>query len=327
MIGYYVHHHGSGHLARATQIAAACSHDVVGLSALPAPPDTAAFADWVRLADDPGVEDPDSAAGGALHWAPLRSDGYRDRMRELSSWVVANRPAAVVVDVSVEVAALVRLLGVPVVVVAMPGVRDDAPHRHAHRLARTIVAPWPRDVLALPHLAEFDAKTIYAGALSRFDDRIEYVPADGIPGSGVVLLGSGGDDVTEAQLDELRHVAGWTWQVLGGAAGWHSDVHRALTGAQVVVAHGGQNALAEIAAARRACVIIAQDRPFDEQRVTAAALQQAGIATSLPRWPAAHDWPAILRGAAARGGREWSRWNDGRAAARIAAAIDTAAAR
>ena len=51
-----------------------------------------------------------------------------------------------VIDVSVEVATLLRLLGVPVVVVAMPGERVDAPHTLVYQLADHILAAWPQDL-------------------------------------------------------------------------------------------------------------------------------------------------------------------------------------
>ena len=68
------------------------------------------------------------AAHGVLHWAPHHDAGLRGRMALIAQWVADVHPSAAVIDVSVEVAALLRLLGVPVVVVAMPGERIDAPH-------------------------------------------------------------------------------------------------------------------------------------------------------------------------------------------------------
>ena len=48
----------------------------------------------------------------------------------LSAWIARRRgPRVIVVDVSVEVALLARLHGVPVVSVVLPGERDDAAHR------------------------------------------------------------------------------------------------------------------------------------------------------------------------------------------------------
>ena len=53
-------------------------------------------------------------------------------------WVERHRPSLVVVDVSVEVTLLVRLLGVPVVVVAMQGDRHDRAHRTAYDAATAL---------------------------------------------------------------------------------------------------------------------------------------------------------------------------------------------
>ncbi len=84
--------------------------------------------------------------------------------------VVAARPSLVVVDVSVEVTLLVRLLGVPVVVVAMQGDRDDRPHVAAYDAATALLAPWPRDA-EVGGLDRRSAKTIRTGAFSRHDGR------------------------------------------------------------------------------------------------------------------------------------------------------------
>lgn len=314
-IGYYVHHHGSGHLARATVIARACDTPVVGLSSLPEPAGPHPFAGWVRLPSDPALADAaDPTAGGALHYAPLNSPGYATRMRELVAWCSAVRPAAVVVDLSVEVAALLRLAGLPVALVTLPGRRDDAAHELAYRLASVVVAPWPRAVYDPPHLHPYAAKTVYAGAVSRFDGR---PPAgDGQPRRLVTLSGSGGGALPEPVLAD-----GWTCRTLG-AGSWSSDVHAELSAAAVVITHAGTNALAEIAALRRPAIVLPQDRPFGEQHATAAALGAAGIVTVLPGPPAPSDWVGLLETALARGGAGWSAWHDGAGASRVATALD-----
>ena len=86
----------------------------------------------VRLPRDDGAPTfSEPSANGTLHWAPLHDSGLRERMGSIAAWVTAARPAVMVV----EVAMLVRLLGVPVVAVAMPGGRIDAPHDLAYRAA------------------------------------------------------------------------------------------------------------------------------------------------------------------------------------------------
>jgi hypothetical protein len=98
-----------------------------------------------------------------------------------------------------------------------------------------------------------------------------------------------------------------------------------LSWADVVVTHGGQNAVAEVAAARRPAVIIAESRPHAEQAETARALADAGLAVGLQGWPEHGRWPGLLESAHAIGGAGWGRWVSGNAAADAAAFLDTMA--
>jgi hypothetical protein len=322
MIGYYVHHQGQGHLTRARCIAAVASEQITVLSSLTKPADPRPFADWIQLPIDD--EDPphiDPTANGALHFAPQRGVGYRRRMQRLAEWIREADPTVFAVDVSVEVTAFVRLLGVPVVVVAGPGKRDDPPHALGYQLATHIVAPWPRDIYSPAHLEAHAAKTSYAGAFSRFDG----VNASAPPGRRVVvvLFGGGGAAVSRQQIAAAEAATPeWTWKAFGGdELPWTDDVWVSLQEADVVVSHGGQNAIAELAAARRPAVLIPQPRPFREQDETAAALETAGLATVCRRWPAAEEWPGLLAETAGRDGTAWKAWNAGDGAELAAKAL------
>jgi UDP-N-acetylglucosamine--N-acetylmuramyl-(pentapeptide) pyrophosphoryl-undecaprenol N-acetylglucosamine transferase len=243
-------------------------------------------------------------------------------MRQLSDWVAAARPRLVVVDVSVEVAALLRLLAVEVVVVAGAGRRGDDAHRLAYQMAARIIVPWPRELLQPRYLAPFSDVVSYVGAFSRYDRR----PVGPPPGQRrvLLLLGSGGAQVGCPALAAVQAATpGWTWAGLGGAdLPWSTDVWGALQEADVVVTHAGMNALAEVAAARRPAVIIPQPRPFDEQHVTARALEAGGLAIMLETWPPDREWAGILARAQAAGGGSWARWNDGHGAQRFAQHLD-----
>ncbi len=60
----------------------------------------------------------------------------------------------------------------------------------------------------------------------------------------------------------------------------------------VIVAHCGQNAVAEIAAARRPAILVPQHRPFDEQQAMAEALRHGGLPVDvLDAWPARRRGP------------------------------------
>ncbi|MCW2621187.1 MAG: hypothetical protein JWL64_789 [Frankiales bacterium] len=318
MIGWYVHGHGLGHLHRLGCVAAQLHSPVTALSSLPRPVDWAG--PWVHLPGDlPRGGDRDITAGGTLHWSPLHHPGLRARMAAIARWVSDERPALVVVDVSVEVAVLVRSLGVPVVVVAMRGDRVDRAHRTAYDLADALLAPWPAD-LPEDWPAGWLAKTWHVGAFSRADGRPRTPP----PGRRRVALlwGRGGDAPAPAVLAAARAATpAWTWS----STSWVDDPWPRLQDADVVVTHAGQNAVAEVAAAARPAVVIAQPRPYDEQHATGRALHRAGLAVVREGWPEPADWPGLLSGAEALGGTGWARWSDGRGAARAAAHLDEAA--
>lgn len=326
MIGYYVHHQGRGHLTRMRAITAQLSTPVTVLSSLAAPADTTT--DWVHLdTDDSGDTFDDPGAGGTLHWVPRHHGGLRSRMGAVSSWIVRADPALVVVDVSVEVAALARLHGVPTVVMAMRGDRLDRPHRMAYDAADALVAPWS-DAFPEPGWpAGWYAKTLYTGALSRFAGRPTTTPP-AHPGPRRVLLlwGAGGGGLTPAQVDGARATPDTVWRVADG--GLDGDaVWDALLWADVVVTHAGQNAVAEVAAAHRPAVVVADERPHGEQQATATAVGTTGAAVGISGWPSAADWPALIERAAALDGSAWRAWTRSDAAARAADLLDTLATR
>lgn len=324
MIGYYIHHHGHGHRMRALSICSAMDTAATALSSVPLP-HPSPFVDSVVLARDDEAPAPiDPTAGGALHWAPVHDEGLRRRMMQLCRWIEAARPSLMVADVSVEVAAVARLLGVPVVVMAMPGERTDSPHRLGYRLAEHIIAAWPQDAYDPVWLREFAHKTTFVGGITRFDGRHLIERGCARRPRILVLSGSGGTTVTVEDVQDCARIHHrYRWQMLGGPrARWVQDPWPALCGCDVVVSHAGQNAVADIAAARRPAIVIAQHRPYDEQRTTAGVLAAHRLAVSVPRWPPLHQWPALIAETLALGGDRWVRWQTAGAAQRAAAVID-----
>lgn len=320
MIGYYVHHHGRGHLSRALAIAAAIDGPVTGLSSLPAP--TEWRGGWVRLPADDDVSPQDADAHGRLHWVPLGSDGLRARMARIARWIDEQRPAAIVVDVSVEVALLARLHGVPVVVVAMPGERTDPAHELGYAIADAVICTWPPEATGLlDGLPPLGVRLHAVGAIARFASAQTTPPPTG--GCRVVVLGgAGGDTFTADAVGRARDATpGWAWTHLGANGAWTDDPWAALLAASVVVTHAGEGAIAEVAAARRPAVVIPQPRPHGEQLRTAAVLAEPGWpAIVRSSWPN-DGWPALLEEAAALDATGWQRWNDGGGARRAAAVI------
>ncbi|WP_431813015.1 glycosyltransferase [Kocuria sp. cx-455] len=325
MIGYYIHHQGLGHRTRALGIARELSVPVAGFSSLEAPQGWPG--DWCVLPMDVPRSPVDPTANGVLHWAPLDHAGYRERMR-LMAERLGSDVSVMVTDTSAEVTLLARLLGVRTVVMAMRGNRTDRTHRDAYDAASLIVAPWTAETAEEYWPRAWTDKTVFTGAISRFDHlattsagRAADAAGPSSPRKVLVVWGGGGTEVTEQDIDRARLASPeWEWTVR--APGNPSpDLWAELRDADVVVTHGGNNAVAELSAAARPAVVIAQPRPFDEQHATVRALKNAEVCTALEDWPEAAQWPTLLRTALARGNSGWSRWRHGDGARRAAQAI------
>lgn len=324
LVGWYVHHVGTGHLTRALSVAPYLSEPPVLFSSLARPASWPA-SHWVGLPRDDQPGGRDHAAGGVLHWAPLGSAGYGERMRLVGEWICQAQPAAVVVDVSSEVVLLARTLGIPVASVVMAGDRRDRTHQLAYDAATALLACWPDE--AQPVLGWKDswgAKTTWTGAVSRFDGRRPTPPPR--TRSAMWLWGRGGPRLTD---DDVATVAAatpdWTWTPVVGRGA--EQVWASLQDSDVVVTHAGQNALAEVAAARRLTVVLPQQRPHDEQLHLARALSRLGVVRPTTSWPEPDRWDRLLRRAAPADPRSWARWSTGDGASRMAAAVEALAAR
>ncbi|BBZ29052.1 hypothetical protein MMAD_33470 [Mycolicibacterium madagascariense] len=330
MIGYYIHHHGRGHLHRAIAISAHLHQPVTVLTSLDVPSQHP-FAGVVTLPrDDAGPRRPDPTASGALHWAPHHDDGLAARMALVARWIEQTRPSAMVVDVSMEVATLARLLGVPVVVMALPGERTDAPHLTVHQLADHLIAAWPPGAYEPAWLRAHAYKTSYVGGISVFAHR----PRPPAPGRGgptriLVLGGSGGSAVDQATVDACAAaLPEMDWRTLGLTGGPVSaDPWPDVCAADVVVTHAGQGCIADVAAARRPAIVLAQRRPFGEQDATADTLARNGLAVVVREWPAHDAWPGLVDRALRLDPERWQSWQTEDAAVRAARAIEATADR
>ena len=121
---------------------------------------------------------------------------------------------------------------------------------------------------------------------------------------------------------------GWEWTILGGTTGrWAEDPWPALCRADVVITHGGLNAVAEVAAARKPAVVVPQDRPHGEQQATAHALARAGLAVVADPWPqdAALALPCCAPPVSWAGDR-WAAWSPGTGAQDAAQIIESVGA-
>ena len=249
-------------------------------------------------------------------------------MSLIARWVQEMRPCAMVIDVSVEVALFVRLLGVPVIVMTVPGERTDGPHMLVHQLADHILAAWPKELYEPAWLRIHATKTSYVGGISRFDDRGVRSPAKDRT-SVLVLGGMGGCEFDQATVDATAaRLPEIIWRTLGLRGGPRTaDPWPEICAADIVVTHGGQNCIADVATARRPAVVLPQSRPFDEQHATAEVLHRHGLAVAFNGWPEDSAWLRLLDGARASDPRKWEQWQTAGAATRAAQEIETATSR
>lgn len=330
-IGYYVHHHGAGHRARAIAVADRAGGRVTligtglagrtGAHACVDLPD-----DRLGTAfdgDDTGVDRPES-----LHYAPLDHDNIRRRVALITQWIAEHRPALMIVDVSCEIAMLARLASVPTLVVRLNGRRDDAPHREAFRAATAIVAPFAvaLDDPAMPDWVR--RKTVYCPGL------VDRSATDAVVSRSVlVVVGGGGapsDGVVWARA--ARATPDRLWCVIGASTppidppgnlespGWVDDAATRIARAAIVVGSAGDGVVGAVLAARRPFVCLPEDRPFGEQRSKARQLVAAGAALICDN-PATADWPALLDAAERLDPAAQAALDDPRGADRFAAYV------
>lgn len=307
-IGYYVHHQGAGHVARARLIARALDRPCTLLGTFHAvDPGVASVLD---LPDDrigEGFDGRDHAASRplAFHYAPLGIDGLRGRMARIAAWAAAADPVLIVVDVSVEIALFARLLSVPTLVVRLPGDRTDAPHLEAFRGAERLLAFFPETLDGGANPDWVRAKTEHVGFLAAepTGDR----PAE--DGSLVVVYGRGGAGGHGADLAAAaRAVPERQWHVVGPVMdvpaaipanlhlhGWVGEIGPHLDRAALVIGAGGDGLVSGVVARAKRFVCIPEPRAFDEQVATARALAALGAAIHRPAWGPPEEWPALVR--------------------------------
>lgn len=339
-LGYYVHHHGAGHAMRALAIAEhlSCEVTLIG-SQLPDVPMPANVRTLLLPGDTaPGMQ---VESFPTLHYAPLAVDGLRERMGLLADWMRQAWPCVLVVDVSVEVAMLARLFGIPCVYLRQHGLRDDPGHLQAYASASLLLAPYPAPMESRQTAAWVAAKTRYSGWISRYAGCAGEVCATE-PGRVLVLVGQGGTAFSVAALINIALACPeFVFRLAGPLTsdgeslpanllllGHLTDPLDELREADIVVGSAGDNVLAEVASLGKRYIAIAEQRPFDEQVAQAQQLNELGVAIGVAGMPDTTQWPELLRAAQALPGMGgWQTLVDGEAAMAAAATIESVLAR
>lgn len=179
-IGYYAHHHGSGHCRQADKLAALLpphlQHQLIVFTSFPDDRyhfTTIKEAQIIRLQDEDELAE-DVLVGRAgqywqpssLHYSPVGNKDIRMRSWQLLDTIKQRQIDLMIIDVSVEVAMLCRVASVPYLYVRLPGERDDMPHIGAFTGALGILAPYPKALEAAATPNWVRQKTLYLDFLA-----------------------------------------------------------------------------------------------------------------------------------------------------------------
>ncbi|RBQ11820.1 glycosyltransferase [Pedobacter miscanthi] len=310
-IAFYVHHHGSGHLMRCLAIAAGLDECEITFLGSGLEKHKSLIPNSIEVIelpmDTPGKEDTNRVSSSleGLHYAPLNISGQLQRVAIITHFLASHPRLLLIVDVSVEIAMLARLCGVPTVIVRQHGQRNDLPHHICYRNAAGLLAPY--DGRMAGHEPKWiKQKTFYTGGFSRFSPREDL--SDPGQRQVAVLIGSGGTTMKGAFFAKLSsQCPSWTFHVIGDTDtgndfsnvhfhGRMDDPSAVLERCCIVIGNAGHNTVMECASLNKRFIAISEERPFKEQLQKAEIIESLSLAIHIPATQiAGTDWKSLLK--------------------------------
>ena len=236
-LGYYAHHHGSGHCRQIDKLAALLPVDaksqLIVFTSLS--PDDYSFSSLdkqqiIRLqAEDECADDVLKGRAGeyfqpaSLHYSPVGNSNIQKRSHQILDTIYQHHIDLMVIDVSVEVAMLCRAASIPYLYIRLPGIRDDTPHLNAFAGALALLAPYPRLLEATMTPEWVGKKTLYLDFINTTQQKElnyhEFMKiltklnalnlkdwGEDAPTIITVIKGYGGHKAIDMKLPELRHL-------------------------------------------------------------------------------------------------------------------------
>lgn len=242
-LGYYAHHHGSGHCRQIDKLAALLPTEARQQLTVFTSVTSDAYmfaaideAQVVRLpAEDERADDVLAGRAGqywqpaSLHYSPVGNSDIQQRSHKILDTIYQRRIDLMIIDVSVEVAMLCRAASVPYLYVRLPGLRDDEPHLNAFAGALALLAPYPRTLESTKTPEWISQKTLYLDFINTqqrdaqtYQDFIKHLMQlitdkkalslmlndkdKDTPTIVTVIKGYGGHQAIDAKLPELRQL-------------------------------------------------------------------------------------------------------------------------
>ncbi len=242
-LGYYAHHHGSGHCRQIDKLAALLPTEARQQLTVFTSVTSDAYmfaaideAQVVRLpAEDERADDVLAGRAGqnwqpaSLHYSPVGNSDIQQRSHKILDTIYQRHIDLMIIDVSVEVAMLCRAASVPYLYVRLPGLRDDEPHLNAFAGALALLAPYPRTLESTKTPEWISQKTLYLDFINTqqrdaqtYRDFIKHLMQlitdkkalslmlndkdKNTPTIVTVIKGYGGHQAIDAKLPELRQL-------------------------------------------------------------------------------------------------------------------------
>ncbi len=252
----------------------------------------------------------------AIHIKKFNNRTYLPRVTKIIDLINQYNIHYAVLDVSVDLAMLCRLVDVPYLYFAMHGNRTDNAHLQAYSAADKLLATYPKEIEQTKIEKWIIRKTHYVnGIVKTFDTKIINFDTD----KSIILFvkPKGNSDLNAKYLLEIaKHNPQYYWvgigfetQEEGGNYTIKGFVNNSLSymySADYVVSVAGNNSVLETAYLNKPLITKAEPRYFDEHHCKVEALKRENFAVILDEWPKSNfDWQTIIQKT-----KDLSPWNN-----------------
>lgn len=229
-----------------------------------------------------------------------------ERAKALAEAIECYKPKAFYCDGVPELAIMVRGMGVPVVLVHLPGnIMSDPTQVFAHELADHIIAHFPSFLEQENY--QFGSKTFYSGYMSQYSGHGLTCSNCSDTENVAVILGYDNYDVSI--LKNITKDQDTLFTIIGNKEvfdlgrnckqlGHVKNISEAIVG-EIVISAAGQNTIAELLSLGKRLILLPEPRPYDEQVVHANVLANKNIALLAQETFSSEQWRNLLQKAKA----------------------------
>ncbi|RYE57142.1 MAG: hypothetical protein EOP48_06465 [Sphingobacteriales bacterium] len=229
-----------------------------------------------------------------------------ERAKALAEAIECYKPKAFYCDGVPELAIMVRGMGVPVVLVHLPGnIMSDPTQVFAHELADHIIAHFPSFLEQENY--QFAFKTFYSGYMSQYSGH-GLTCSNGSDTKNVAVL-LGYDNYNVSILKNITKDQDTLFTIIGNKQAYDlgrnckqlghvKNISEAIVG-EIVISAAGQNTIAELLSLGKRLILLPEPRPYDEQVVHANVLANKNVALLAQETFSSEQWQNLLQKAKA----------------------------